>query len=100
MTLSVLPCAMATHLELCAVARLGLLRGAGAGYAENETTWKAFAAAGLRGGAFVDVGRTRLRAFAEGTGVAPTTSFDIDEATAYATRGVSFVAGLDALLFF
>ena len=100
LTFSLLPCGMAAHFELCAIARLGLVRGAGAGFAENLSTWRAFGAAGLRAAAFVDVGRLRFRASVEGTGVAPRTAFYVGETAVYATRGVSAVAGLDALLFF
>jgi hypothetical protein len=102
LTFSVLPCGMIAHFELCAIARLGLVRGAGTGFAaENLSTWKAFGAAGLRGAAFVDVGRLRFRLSVEGTGVAPTTTFYVDDnTTVYATRGVSAAAGLDVLLLF
>jgi hypothetical protein len=104
LTLTFLPCGMAAHVELCAVARLGLLRGTGAGFTEDDSTWKAFGAAGLRGAAFVDVGRLRFRASVEGTGVAPTTIFYVrdfvGETAVYATRGVSLAAGLDVLLLF
>jgi hypothetical protein len=100
LTLSLLPCATLAHAELCGVARLGLVRGAGSGFTEDFSTSKAFAAAGVRAGAFVDVGRLRFRAWVEGTGVVPTTSFVVGETVAYATRGVSAAGGLDALLFF
>jgi hypothetical protein len=102
LTLSLLPCASsaALHLELCAVARLGVLRGAGSGFTENFSRWRAFGAAGARAGAFVDVARLRLRASVEGTALQPRTSFDVGENTAYTTRSVSAAAGLDALLFF
>jgi hypothetical protein len=100
LTFTVLPCGTTAHLELCAVARLGLVRGAGGGFSDDLSTWKAFGAAGLRGAAFVDVGRLRFRASIEGTGVAPTTTFYVSETAVYATRGVSAAAGLDALLFF
>ncbi|HVU52555.1 MAG TPA: hypothetical protein VHL80_17870 [Polyangia bacterium] len=100
LTLSVLPCGAAAHLELCAVARLGLVRGTGAGFSPDLSPWKAFGAAGLRAGTFVDVGRLRFRASVEGTGVAPTTRFYVGETAVWATRGVSVAGGLDALLFF
>jgi hypothetical protein len=104
LTLSVLPCGSAAHVELCAIARLGLLRGAGARFYEDFSTWKAFGAAGLRAAGFVDVGRLRFRASVEGTGVVPTTTFYVrdsfGETAVYATRGVSLAAGLDALVFF
>ncbi len=100
LTLSLLPCGMTAHWELCAVARLGLLRGTGTGFAENFSTWKAFVAGGLRVASFVDVGRVRFRASIEGTGVVPTTGFFVGETAVYTTRGVSVAAGLDALLFF
>jgi hypothetical protein len=100
LTFSLLPCGMTAHLELCVIARVGVVRGAGAGFAENFSTWKAFAAGGLRGAAFVDVGRLRFRALVEGTGVAPTTIFQVGDTNVYATRGVSVAGGLDVLLFF
>lgn len=100
LTLAVLPCGMTSHLELCAVARVGVLRAAGAGFAQNFETWKPFAAFGLRAGAFKDLGRLRVRASAEATGVIPVTHLKIDETIAYSTRGVAFAAGLDALIFF
>jgi hypothetical protein len=100
LTLSFLPCGTTAHLELCAVARLGLVRGAGAGFSDDFSTWKAFGAAGLRTAAFVDVGRLRFRASVEGTGVVPMTAFYVGETAVYATRGVSLAGGLDALLFF
>jgi hypothetical protein len=100
MTLSLLPCGSLAYGELCAVARLGLLRGAGSGYDPDFTAWRAFGAAGLRAAVFADVGRVRFRALIEGTAVAPTTRFIVNETAAYATRGVSFAGGLDALLFF
>jgi hypothetical protein len=100
LTLSFLPCGHTAHLELCAVARLGLVRGTGAGFSDNFSVWKAFGAAGLRAAAFVDVGRLRFRASVEGTGVMPVTAFVVDDTAVYATRGVSLAGGLDALLFF
>jgi hypothetical protein len=103
LTLSFLPCGTTAHLELCAVARLGLARGAGTGFSSDYAVWKAFGAAGLRAAGFVDVGRLRFRAFVEGTGVLPTTTFYVrylGETSVYQTRGVSAAAGLDALLFF
>jgi hypothetical protein len=100
LTLSVLPCGVRSHVEICAIARLGVLRGAGAGFYENFTTWKAFGAAGLRAGGFVDAGRLRLRASIEATGVVPKTQLVVGDSAVYATRGVSVAAGLDALFFF
>jgi hypothetical protein len=100
MALALLPCRLGAHWEACAVAKLGLLRGAGQGFTENHATWKAFAGLGARGGAFVDVGRVRLRAAIEGIAVVPRTAFLIGDATAYATRGVSLAAGVDALVAF
>jgi hypothetical protein len=100
LTFSVLPCGMWAHVELCAIARLGLVRGTGAGFDQDFSVWRAFGAAGLRAGGFVDVGRLRFRASVEGTGVAPTTTFAVDQAGAYATRGVSVAGALDALVFF
>jgi hypothetical protein len=100
LTFSVLPCGMWAHVELCAIARLGLVRGSGAGFSENLSVWKAFGAAGLRAGGFVDVGRLRFRASLEGTGIAPTTTFAVDDTGVYATRSVSVAGALDALVFF
>jgi hypothetical protein len=100
LTLSLLPCGMTAHFELCAVAQLGLVRGVGTGFDENFSIWKAFAAAGARGGGFVDLGRLRFRASIEGTAVLPTTTFMVNQTAVYATRGVSVAAGFDALLFF
>jgi hypothetical protein len=99
-TLSALPCGMLAHGELCGIARLGLLLGAGSGYDADFTAWRVFGAVGLRAAAFADVGRVRFRALLEGTAVAPTTRFIVNETAAYATRGVSVAGGLDALLFF
>jgi hypothetical protein len=100
LALAVLPCGMTSHLELCAVARAGVLRAAGAGFTQNFETWKPFAAFGLRAGAFKDLGRLRVRASAEATSVIPVTHLKIDETVAYSTRGVAFAAGLDVLIFF
>ena len=100
LTLSLLPCGMTRHFELCAVARFGLLHGSGSGFSENFAVWKAFGAAGARVAWFTDLGRLRFRASIEATGVAPTTTFYVGETAVYATRGVSLGAGLDALLFF
>jgi hypothetical protein len=100
LALAVLPCGMTSHFELCGVARAGLLRGSGAGFAQDFETWKAFAAAGLRIAAFKDLGRLRVRASGETTGVIPVTRFKVDETVAYSTRGVAFAAGLDVLMFF
>jgi hypothetical protein len=96
--LAFLPCRLGAHWEACGVAKLGLLRGAGDGFDRNYATWKAFAGLGGRGGAFVDLGRMRLRASIEAIAVLPRTEFLIGETTAYATRGVSLAAGLDALI--
>jgi hypothetical protein len=99
-SLALLPCRLGPHWELCGVARLGLVRGSGEGYLQNLATWKAFAGLGGRGAAFVDVGRLRLRASLEASAVLPRTAFVVGETTAYTTRGVSLVLGLDALLAF
>jgi len=101
LSLSLSPCALGVaHLELCAVARLGVLRGAGTALSENFVVWKAFGAAGARVGAYADLGRLRLRASLEGVGVIPMTAFYVSETVVYTTRGVSLAGGLDALLFF
>lgn len=99
-SLALLPCRLGAHWEACAVARLGLVRGSGEGYAQNLATWKAFAGLGGRGAAFIDVWRVRLRASLEASAILPRTSFVVNESTAFTTRGVSLVLGLDALLSF
>ncbi|HVX93588.1 MAG TPA: hypothetical protein VHK47_01660 [Polyangia bacterium] len=100
LALAVLPCGMASHLELCAVARAGVMRASGAGFTQNFETWKPFASFGVRAGVFKDLGRLRVRASAEATSVIPVTHLKVDEAVAYSTRGVAFAAGLDVLIFF
>jgi len=100
MALSLLPCRLGAHWEACAVAKLGLLRGAGAGFDENFTTWKAYFGVGARGGGFVDLGRVRLRASLEGAVPLPRTSFLVGDATTFTTRSVSLTAGVDALFSF
>ena len=100
LTLSVLPCALWAHAEACGVARLGLLRGAGTGFSDDLSVWKAFGALGARGGVFGDVGPLRIRASVEGTALAPKTAFTVGETAVYTTRGVSVAVGVDALLFF
>jgi hypothetical protein len=100
LTLSLLPCALWAHAEACGVARLGILRGAGTGFSDDRSVWKAFGALGARGGLFSDVGPLRIRASVEGTATEPKTAFYVDETTVYTTRGVSVAVGVDALLFF
>lgn len=100
LTLSLLPCATRGHWEGCGVAALGLLRGAGAGFSENRTAWKAFAGLGARGGFVLGGERFRLRAFVEATAVLPRTTFLVGVDEAYTTRGVSIAGGLDGLVFF
>jgi hypothetical protein len=100
LTLSVLPCALWAHAEACGVARLGLLRGAGAGFSDDLSVWKGFGALGARGGVFGDVGPLRIRASVEGTAMEPKTAFTVGETAVYTTRGVSVAVGVDALLFF
>ncbi len=99
-TMAFLPCALWSHLEACAVAKLGVLRGTGAGFSQNDATTKLFGAGGARAGYIVDAGRLRFRASLEGDVVAPRTSFVVNDTSVYTTRGVSLSAGLDALLFF
>jgi hypothetical protein len=100
MALALLPCRLGAHWEACGVARLGLLRGAGTGFDTDLTTWKAFMGLGGRAGAFVDLGRLRLRASLEAAYVVPRTAFVVGDATVYTTRSVSVAAGLDALVAF
>jgi hypothetical protein len=100
MGLALLPCRLGGHWEACGVARLGLLRGGGEGFAQDLAAWRAFFGVGARGAAFVDLGRVRLRASLEATAILPRTAFIVGDATVYTTRGVSFAAGLDALFAF
>jgi hypothetical protein len=100
LALALLPCRLGAHWEACGVARLGLLRGGGAGFDTDLTTWKAFLGVGARAGAFVDLGRLRLRASIEADYVVPRTAFVVGDATVYTTRSVSVSAGLDALVAF
>jgi hypothetical protein len=100
LTVSLLPCASRGHWEACGVAALGLVRGAGAGFSENLSAWKAFAGLGARGGLGVGAERFRLRLFVELLAVLPRTTFLIGDAAAYTTRGVSVGGGLDGLMFF
>jgi len=99
-TMAFLPCALGRHVEACAVAKLGVLRGTGAGFSQNDAVTKVFGAGGARAGYIVDAGRLRFRASLEGDVVAPRTSFVVNDTSVYTTRGVSLSAGLDALLFF
>jgi hypothetical protein len=99
-TMAFLPCALWRHVEACAVAKLGVLRGTGAGFSQNDAVTKLFGAGGARAGYIVDAGRLRFRASLEGDVVAPRTSFVVNDTSVYTTRGVSLSAGLDALLFF
>lgn len=100
MALSLLPCRLGAHWEACGVAKLGLLRGDGAGFTENFAIWKAFVGLGARAGAYVPLGRVRLRASLEGTFVTPRTTFVVGDTSVYTTRSVSVAAGLDALFAF
>jgi hypothetical protein len=100
LTMAFLPCELWTHVEACAVAKLGILRGTGTGFDQNTSVSKLFAAGGARAGFILDAGRLRFRASLEGDVVAPRTSFLVGDAVVYTTRGVSLSAGLDALLFF
>ncbi len=99
-TMAFLPCALWSHLEACAVAKLGVLRGTGAGFSQNDAITKLFGAGGARAGYIIDAGRLRFRASLEGDVVAPRTSFVVSDTSVYTTRGVSLSVGLDALLFF
>jgi hypothetical protein len=99
-TMAFLPCALWSHVEACAVAKLGVLRGTGTGFSQNDAITKLFGAGGARAGYVVDAGRLRFRASLEGDVVAPRTSFVVNDTSVYTTRGVSLSAGLDALLFF
>jgi hypothetical protein len=100
LTLAVLPCAARGHLEACGVAAVGLVRGEGAGFTQNFTVWRPFAALGARGGVVLGGERLRLRAFVEVAAVLPRTSFMVGEAEAYTTHGVSCTGGVDGLFFF
>jgi len=99
-TMAFLPCALRSHLEACAVAKLGVLRGTGSGFSQDDAVTKLFGAGGARAGYVIDAGRLRFRASLEGDVVAPRTSFVVNDTSVYTTRGVSLSAGLDALLFF
>lgn len=100
LSLSILPCATRGHWEACGVAAVGLVRGEGTGFTQNFSEWKGFAAVGARGGYVVGTERLRLRAFAEAAAVFPRTTFMVDDAEAYTTRGVSLAGGIDGMLFF
>jgi hypothetical protein len=104
MSLALLPCRLGSHWEACGLAKVGLLRGDGAGFDENLAVWKAFFGLGARGAGFIDLGRVRLRASLDAGFALPRTSFVVRDAmgdtTVYTTRSVSVVAGLDALFSF
>jgi hypothetical protein len=100
LTMAFLPCALWSHAEACAVAKLGVLRGTGSGFSQNDAITKLFGAGGARAGYIVDAGRLRFRASLEGDVVAPRTGFIVNDTSVYTTRGVSLSLGLDALLFF
>ncbi len=99
LALAAVPCRTWIHWEACGVASLVALRGVRSGFAEDFSAWRVMAGAGARGGYGQDVGPARLRAFVEGDMFLPRTTFLVGNAAASATRGVSFLAGIDILFF-
>jgi hypothetical protein len=100
LSLAAVPCRVLGGWEACGVATFVALRGAGAGYAQNYSAWKLLGGLGARGAWGHDLGPARLRVFLEGDVFLPRTTFFVSNGAAWATRGVSFLAGVDALFFF